>query len=100
MTYECELIEQTERPTLAVRRRSPVERLPQVLGQGSGEVMAVAAPAGAAPVGAPFAAYEAMWAWLSERDLEHVGPVYEHDLDDPADTPIEQVRTLIVIPVR
>jgi effector-binding domain-containing protein len=152
MTYECERIEQSAQPTLVVRRRSAVERLPEVLGPAWGLVMARAAEVGAEPVGAPFAAffntnmqdldvaigfvvdrvvagadeveageipageavqcmhvgpfdrlgeaYAAVRSWMGERGLEHAGPAFEHYLDDPAETPIEQVRTLIVIPVR
>ena len=97
MPYECECIEQSAQPTLVVRRRSAIERLPQVLGHAWGVVMARAAGVGAEPVGSPFAA---MRAWMDEHGLEHAGPACEHCLDDPAETPIEQVRTLIVIPVR
>ena len=152
MTYECERIEQSAQPTLVVRRRRAVERLPEVLGPAWGLVMARAADVGAEPVGAPFAAffntdmqdldvaigfvvdrvvagageveageipagtavqcmhvgpfdrlgeaYAAVRSWMGERGLEHAGPAFEHYLDDPDDTPIEQVRTLIVIPVR
>lgn len=152
MTYVCEIVEASAQPTLVVRKRSSFERMPQVLGEGWGEVMAVAAVAGAEPVGSPFAAfhtmdrndfdlevgfvfdrpvqgagevtageipagsklqcthvgpfdqlgaaYAAMHAWMADRGLEHDGPSYEHYLDDPADTPIDEVRTLIVIPVR
>lgn len=152
MSYECEIVEASSQPMLVVRRRSSFEQMPQVLGQGWVEVMAVAAAAGAEPVGSPFAAfhtmdrsdfdleigfvfdrpvdgsgevtageipaaktvhcthtgpfdqlgaaYTAMHAWMADRGLEHDGPAYEYYLDDPADTPIEEVRTLIVIPVR
>jgi len=152
MAYECERIEVEAQPTLVVRRRAAVERLPEVLGPAWGAVMACAARSGAEPVGAPFAAfhntdmqdldveigfafertlagegevepgeipagsavqcvhvgsfdqlgaaYAALSLWTAEHGLEHAGPAFEHYLDDPADTPTEQVRTLIVIPVR
>jgi len=152
MAYECERIELEAQPTLVVRRRAAVERLPEALGPAWGAVMACAARSGAEPIGAPFAAfhntdmqdldveigfaferavegageveageipagtavrcvhvgpfdqlgaaYTAMRAWMAEHGLEHAGPAFEHYLDDPADTPIERVRTLIVIPVR
>jgi len=74
---------------------------------GAGDVEPGEIPAGTAVqcvhVG-PFdqlgAAYAAMRAWMAEHGLEHAGPAFEHYLDDPSDTPIERVRTLIVIPVR
>ena len=75
--------------------------------QGEGEVRAGEIPAGRAVqcmhVG-PFhelgATYAAMRAWMAQHGLQHVGPSLEHYLDDPADTPIERVRTRVVIPVR
>jgi effector-binding domain-containing protein len=75
--------------------------------QGEGEVQASEIPAGRAVqcmhVG-PFqqlgATYAAMHAWMAQQGLQHAGPSYEHYLDDPADTPMERVRTRVVIPVR
>jgi effector-binding domain-containing protein len=57
MTYSCELVDRPAQPTLVVRTRTPVERLPQVLGPAWGQVMACAGKAGAAPSDAPFVAY-------------------------------------------
>jgi len=68
MAYQCELVEQQARPTLAVRTRSAVERLPQVLGPAWGQVMARAGKAGAAPSDAPYVAYHNMD--MQDLDLE------------------------------
>lgn len=68
MAYQCELVEQQARPTLAVRTRSAVERLPQVLGPAWGQVMACAGKAGATPSDAPYVAYHNMD--MQDLDLE------------------------------
>jgi effector-binding domain-containing protein len=75
--------------------------------EGAGEVVPGDIPAGTAvqcahvgPFDRLHDAYEALWAWLADHGLEHVGPAYEHYLDDPAEVPIERVRTLIVVRVR
>jgi effector-binding domain-containing protein len=68
MTNPCELVELPARPTLVVRARAAVERLPQVLGPAWGAVMAHAAEAGAAPTDAPFVAYHNMD--MTDLDLE------------------------------
>lgn len=60
MTYQCVLVERQARPTLSVRTRAAVERLPQVLGPAWGQVMACAGKAGAMPSDAPFVAYHGM----------------------------------------
>lgn len=57
MTYTCEVVEQTSRPTLIVRTRTPMERLPEVLGPAWGQIMTYAGKVGAAPSGPPFVAY-------------------------------------------
>ena len=77
MAYPCELVEQRARPTLAVRTRSAVERLPQVLGPAWGAVMACAGRAGAAPSEAPFVAYHNMD--MHDLDLE-IGFAFDRPL--------------------
>lgn len=57
MEASCELVERQATPTLVVRTRASVERLPEVLGPAWGSNMAVAAAAGAEPTDAPFAAF-------------------------------------------
>lgn len=82
MTIHCELVELPTRPTLAVRTRAAVERLPQVLGPAWGAVMACAAKAGAAPVDAPYVAYHNMD--MRDLDLE-IGFVFERPLAGEGD---------------
>lgn len=57
MSFECELIERKEQPTLSVRTHTPVEGLPQLIGQTYGQIMEYMASIGAQPVGEPFVAY-------------------------------------------
>ncbi len=57
MDYSCELVELHAQPTLVVRTRSSVERLPEVLGPAWGAIMACAGKAGAQPTEPPFVAY-------------------------------------------
>lgn len=57
MTHACEVHARDPQPTLAVRTRAPVERLPQVLGPAFGAVMQHAGRLGAAPSGPPYVAY-------------------------------------------
>ena len=57
MDNSCELVEQQATPTLVVRTRTSVDRLPEVLGPSWGAIMAVAAAAGAQPTDAPFVAF-------------------------------------------
>ena len=68
MAYQCELVDEGARPTLVVRTRAPVERLPQVLGPAWGAVIARAGKVGAAPSDAPFVAYHDMD--MQDLDLE------------------------------
>lgn len=152
MTHECELVEGQARPTLVVRTRTAVERLPEVMGPAWGAVMAHAGGLGAAPSDAPFAAYHntdmqdldveigftfaerlegegevqageipagkavqcihvgpydqlgsthaAVEAWCAERGLQYAGPPHEFYVDDPQETPEEELRTRVVVPVR
>ena len=82
MTYECELVEQTARPTLVVRARAPMDRLPQVLGPAWGQIMAYAGKAGEAPTGPPFVAYHDMD--MQNLDLE-IGLPFAQALDGEGD---------------
>lgn len=68
MEQRCELVDLVERPTLAVRTRTALERLPEVLGPAWGNVMAHAGKTGDAPSDAPFVAYHS---WdSSDLDVE------------------------------
>jgi effector-binding domain-containing protein len=77
MTHQCELVELEAQPTLVVRSRAGVERLPQVLGPAWGRIMAVAGAAGAEPTNPPYVAYHNMD--MHDLDLE-IGFTFERPL--------------------
>ena len=60
MGNTCELVDLRAQPTLVVRTRASIERLPEVLGPAWGAVMAFAGSAGAQPAGPLFVAYHNM----------------------------------------
>ena len=68
MAYTCELVELRAQPTLTVRTRASVDRMPEVLGPAWGAVMACAAKTGVEPADAPFVAYHN--ADLQDLDVE------------------------------
>lgn len=57
MSIECETIERSAQPTLAVRTRTSLAKLPGVMGQVYGSIMQYLAELGEFPTGAPYAAY-------------------------------------------
>lgn len=57
MAYRCELVDVVAQPTLVVRTRTTLERLPKVLGPAWGAIVAHAGSLGAQPTGMPFVAY-------------------------------------------
>jgi effector-binding domain-containing protein len=57
MEVRCELLERAPQPTLVIRTRTPVQSLPQVVGQAYGAIMEYAGRLGVWPSGAPFVAY-------------------------------------------
>jgi effector-binding domain-containing protein len=57
MLYQCELVNRSTQPTLAIRTRAAVQNLPQVMGQAYGAIMQYAGQLGVQPCGAPFVAY-------------------------------------------
>jgi hypothetical protein len=54
MTNKFEVKDIPARITLAVRTRSPVQNLPQVLGESYGAIMAYLGELGENPIGMPF----------------------------------------------
>lgn len=68
MAYEFDVVEQAQQPTLVVRTRASVDRIPEVLGPAWGSILACAGKAGAAPCGPPFVAYRNMN--MQDLDLE------------------------------
>jgi effector-binding domain-containing protein len=77
MAYTCELLEQTEQPTLCVRTRTPVENLPQTLGKAYGAIMETLGERSEMPVGPAYVAYFNMD--MQDLDIEAGFPVaHEH----------------------
>jgi effector-binding domain-containing protein len=68
MNYQCELLDRSAQPTLAIRTRTPVHDLPPVLGQAYGAILQYVAPLGIQPCGAPFVAYHNMD--MQDLDIE------------------------------
>lgn len=73
MTYHCERIDLQPQPTLAIRTRTAVQDLPQVLGKSYGAIMQHLAEMGEMPHGAPFVAYYNMD--MENLDIEIGFPV-------------------------
>lgn len=68
MEYRCELLDRSSQPTLVIRTRTPVQSLPQVVGQAYGAIMEYAGQLGVQPSGAPFVAYYNMD--MEDLDME------------------------------
>ena len=62
-----------ERPTLAVRTRTPVEKLSEIMGSCYGEIMQLMESTGVQPAGSPFAMYYNMD--MSDLDVEIGFPI-------------------------
>lgn len=60
MEYRFELLDRPAQPTLVIRTRTPVQSLPQAVGQAYGAIMQHAGRLGLQPCGAPFVAYHNM----------------------------------------
>lgn len=82
MDYTCELVDLHAQPTLVVRTRSSVEKLPEVLGPAWGAVMACAGKVGAQPTDPPFVAYHN--ADLQDLDVE-IGMIFAEVLPGEGD---------------
>jgi len=68
MEYRCELLDRPAQSTLVIRTRTPVQSLPQVVGQAYGAIMQYAGQLGLQPSGAPFVAYYNMD--MADLDME------------------------------
>jgi len=73
MTHTCELIQRSAQPTLSIRTRTNVEKLPQVFGVAYGKIMQYMGELGETPGGAPYAAYYNMD--MQDLDMEIGFPV-------------------------
>ena len=57
MSYQCEIREQAQKPVLSIRLNTPVQKLPQAMGQVYGRIAQYLNALGEHPQGAPFAIY-------------------------------------------
>jgi len=73
MDYECEIKEQISQSALTIRTRTPVEKLPQVLGEGYGTIAQYFGELKKQPLGPPFAIYYNMD--MQDLDIEFGFPV-------------------------
>jgi effector-binding domain-containing protein len=74
VSLQCSIEDWPGQPALTVRLRTPVERLPQVMGSSYGAIAGYLAQLGEQPAGAPFAAYHNMD--MKDLDVEIGFPVY------------------------
>lgn len=152
MDFQCEIKEQTARPTLSIRVRTPIDGLPGLLGESYGKIARYLAELGEQPSGAPFAGYynmdmqdldveigfpvakplegkgdiqasevpsgksgcalhtgryadiasvyDALTKFVKEQGFETTGVAYEFYLNDPGETPQEELLTQIVFPLK
>jgi effector-binding domain-containing protein len=73
MSYNIELTDNKEQPTLSVRTRTPMENLQAEMGKAYGAIFAYLGEKGGQPAGAPFAAYYNMD--MQDLDVEIGVPV-------------------------
>ena len=152
MSHACEVTERPAQPALSIRTRTPVQDLPQALGQAFGSIAQYLGQSGQQPVGPAFTAYynmdmqdldveigfpvsgtlpgageiqpseipggkaatclhvgpysevgpayNALTQWIEENGYEATGVAYEMYLNDPSDTPPEELKTQIVFPLK
>lgn len=73
MSYNCEVKEQQAQPVFVIRARTPVQQLPQVMGEAYGKIASYLGELQQHPTGAPFAAYYNMD--MNDMDVEIGFPV-------------------------
>ncbi|MBN1317230.1 MAG: GyrI-like domain-containing protein [Anaerolineales bacterium] len=73
MSYECQVEELVPQSALSIRTRTPVQELPQVLGQAYGAIFQYLGEIGQQPAGPPFAVYYNMD--MNDLDIEIGFPV-------------------------
>jgi effector-binding domain-containing protein len=152
MSYNCEILEKPAQPSLAIRTRTAVADLPQLMGKSYQAIAQLLGELGEQPAGPPYAAYfnmemqnldvevgfpvhhvlsgkgqivageipggklascqftgpysdmvpayEALQQWVSEEGYEATGVSYEVYLNDPAQTPPQELMTQIIFPLK
>ena len=73
MSYECKIEERAAQPAMSIRTRTPVDKLPEVMGPAYGQIMAYLGEQGAYPAGRPYTAYYNMD--MQDLDVEIGMPV-------------------------
>jgi effector-binding domain-containing protein len=73
MDFKCEIKEQAAQPALSIRARTPINGLPELLGQSYGKIAEYLAELGEQPAGAAFTAYYNMD--MQDLDVEIGFPV-------------------------
>lgn len=152
MSYNCEVKEQMAQPTLSIRTKTSVEKLPQVLGKALSDIAQYLEEVGEEPAGPPYVAYynmnmkkldleigfpvskkivgkgdikaseipagntarclyvgpynkispayNALSKWIKDHGYKIKGVSYEIYLNDPNQTPPEELMTEIVFPLK
>ena len=147
MSYECEVQDQTSRPALSIRTRTPVQEVPRVIGEAYRAIAQYLGELQEQPAGPPFAvyynmdmqdldveigfpvssrltgkddiqasetpggkvatclhtgpyseiepAYNALSQWIKNNGYEATGVAYETYLNDPGQTPPQELKTQI-----
>ena len=88
MDFQCEIKDQNAQPTLSIRERTPIDGLPQLLGESYGKIAGYLAELGEQPAGAPFAAYYNMD--MQDLDVE-IGFSVTKPLDGKGDIQASEV---------
>ena len=88
MDFQCEIKDQNAQPTLSIRERTPIDGLPQLLGESYGQIAGYLAELGEQPAGAPFAAYYNMD--MQDLDVE-IGFSVTKPLDGKGDIQASEV---------
>jgi effector-binding domain-containing protein len=57
MEYKCEIINRESQPALSIRTRTPIQNMPQVLGNAFGSIMQYLGEIGENPSGAPYVGF-------------------------------------------
>lgn len=109
----AELHQQPAGPPFAIYRNMDMKNLDVEAGfpvasplGGNGEIFQSSLPEGQIATSTHFGSYasveetyNALMQWIGERELKPSGPPYEYYLNDPDDTPEDQLQTKVCMPV-
>lgn len=88
MDFHCQLSERKDQPVLVTRVRTPVQKLPELLGKHFGAIFAYLEQLGQMPAGPPFAAYYNMD--MQDMDVEIGFPV------SAGLPPVDEIQTGVI----